>query len=525
VSASRETLRIADTAVRDWLQTVLVDYGDNFLGSGRDLRNHPLMVVRTTPERAFADMRKQLVAQGFLDQDGSRSATPDDIYYKQLPLPICRFDMTDYRIDGTRAVTPARIPMNVPGNLVREYRFPVAYALSYTIEWISQTFMTMNYLQEWLMSQFTQVGSGVSMRKLVLTYPSPWGQDHATLELESVSDATETEVEEGRDRMVRRSATFTLYVWDYDLVGLTPEVPGQTNSQGIEGVPMVYSPHADGVSPSNTDDVGFYLGDTLFSSTTGGRVLNAEPVPVVHTYPYTTGTRLRAGGTPGPIDISGSSVIELAPLPLPGTSVVQGRLKIRWFDVADPTLTPGPLVFSVVSRDARDSTVAPTVVQSRQVSPTDNAATVEWYTQPAASGYFPPGTRLSVPAGDTRTYRVSLDRYSVAIHGAASAVTVLPPVGTTATQTFSNTVGRVNVFHADVSNPNGVSVTVDVYADAASLTPVYSETFTATAREITVAYKGLTATGKVVITNPSNDPSLQLSRVHASPLAQFPYPA
>lgn len=518
-------MRVADTAMRDWLQSVLVDYGDNFLNSGQNLRQHPLMVVRTSPERAFADMRKQLIAQGFLPQDDIRTTVPDDLLYKQTPMPICRFDLTDFRLDTTRSSTPSRIPLNVPGNLVREYRFPTPYVFSYTVEWLARTFFTMNYLQEWLMGQFTQVGSGLAMRKLTLTYPKPWGQDHGTLEFESSTDASEIEVEEGRDRLLRKTATFSLYVWDYDLVGLTPEVTGVTNTDGVTGVPMVYSPGYDAVSPSATDDVGFYQGTKYLSTTTGGRVLNAEPVSVVHTYPYTTGTRIRQGGTPGPIDISGAQVVELAPLPLSGSSLVQGRLNIRWFDVADPTATPGNLVVSVVSRDSRLDSPSASVLQSREVSPSSNAATIEWFTRPASSNYFPPGIRLSLPAGETRTYRVSLDRYSVAVHALPDSTEILPPLDTSSVTVFSNVVGKRNAFRADVVNPNGATVTVDVYANSADVSPVYSETFSATFREIVAVFNGLVAHGKVVVTNVSGDPSVQVSRMTVSALAQFPYPA
>lgn len=527
MSISAETLRIADLAVRDWLRSVIIDYGDNFLGTGRNLRSHPLFVIRSAPERAFATMRDHLIKEQFIPPDPDRTEVPDDVRYKQTPFPLCRFDMTDFRLDTTRSGSPAKIPMNLPGNRVREYKFPTPYALSYTVEWRARTFFTMNHLNSWLMGQFTQQGSGVSQRKLVLNYRDPWGPEHATLELEAVSDSSEFEAEEFTDRLITRTATFTLYAWDPDLTGLEPDLSdgGQSDGNGLTGAPMAFFPSVDVINPSTSDDAGFFLGGVIGSATSTGRLFDVSPVPVYLTQPYTTGSRLRAGNTPGPIDIAGSTFIETMVIPGPASGLMTGLLKARWYDVADPEAPVGPLVFSVVNRDARTPTVS-NVLQISQIAAVDNAASFSWTTRPEASNNFPTAVRISVPNGDNRTYRVVLDRMAMGLQSLPVGVSVGPGIGPTFTATFAVNGGKRHLFRADIVNPDGVSLTIDIYDNDLSITPVATITTTATSGEILREFSAGTATvGKFTVTNGTSNANVSLTRVTVSPLAQPPYKA
>jgi len=110
----------------------------------------PLRVVKASPERAFADLRRD---KGFSDNITEYERTQE-----QVPLPIASFTRTDLTVDMTRykSVTNKKVAyLRKEKDEVYQWRFPLPYNFTYQVDFWTRYESTLDSMRVWTALKFT----------------------------------------------------------------------------------------------------------------------------------------------------------------------------------------------------------------------------------------------------------------------------------------------------------------------------------------------------------------------------------
>jgi hypothetical protein len=141
-----DQLRLYDEAIQAWLCQMTFDYGDR--EGGPDIQ--PLRVIKSSPERAFADYTRDT---NYADDLGEYEIAQD-----QIPLPIASFTRTDLTVDMNRFKS---VTNKYAGHLrqskdeIYQWRFPLPYSLTYQVDFWTRYESTLDAIRIWTALKFT----------------------------------------------------------------------------------------------------------------------------------------------------------------------------------------------------------------------------------------------------------------------------------------------------------------------------------------------------------------------------------
>lgn len=143
--------RIYDEAMRDLLSQFLVDYGTI---SGERKSRHPILIIMSSPERAFAKMYQVLTRRGWVAGLTPEQILDDAQLYKTVPLPFLSIQRRDASLDFGRSNAPfifKRFEKFDDGTSV-DHPHPVPYDYNYDLTLWCKKQYTAIYFQEWIQS-------------------------------------------------------------------------------------------------------------------------------------------------------------------------------------------------------------------------------------------------------------------------------------------------------------------------------------------------------------------------------------
>lgn len=357
IDPSQETLPNYVRALYAWLGTLQVDYGNFGQSFGlpedewRNLYNHPIFRVFSGPERATSDIRSLLIAQGFIAPDAALDQGHPEIQYSQRPMPMAVLRMADYAVSTELHLPPVRfMTLKSDGLMWKRYRWPTPFTATVSVEFMSKKQFTWDFIFEWLMGQFTQLGAGLNRRYLAVDFPQPYGTRYAALELEDISDNSDLEVSEGEERLIRKTVSLRLSCWDFDLIG--EEVPAVADIDIVRGEIALADFELGVEGPTSPVVTG--APSVIYSHT---------PPPWFHFRERTTATL--DDRTAPRWSCDGDSVVETASLPFKDGTVVTGEMTLKCATVSGSVVD---VAVRVCSRDNGDDG-ALTVLQTFTVTP------------------------------------------------------------------------------------------------------------------------------------------------------------
>ena len=203
-----DTLRRHDKAVMKWLRTLLVSYKFKQPdGSQFDKTNHPIFSVFASPTRMGEEVYKQLMKENLVN------SIPEGKKFPVPVLPIAGVQRSVPQIDPewtSLAHTFVTHFDETTGQYIK-YQWPNHYRTEYTITFLSKTNRMMNYIIEWVASQFGVLGAAQTERFLNVDHPQPFGTANQSFKLVGGSDLSEFE---GDDQVFKRvQYTFSLRTW------------------------------------------------------------------------------------------------------------------------------------------------------------------------------------------------------------------------------------------------------------------------------------------------------------------------
>jgi hypothetical protein len=203
------SLRAHDIAIMTWLTGLRVDYGNcgGLFTSQKD--NVPIISIFATPDRAFAEVREQLLKQSWIEQS----------VYDQLgteatiPMPAVTVWRGDPIQDPTLAGVPKalRDDQQAADGSTKVYQFPGHYRTDYFAEFWCIRRYTDDFIREWHLSQFGTLGCGMDERLIPVVHPNPFGTINQSLKLTSMSDMSENEGTEAGYKRVQ--CMYSLRTW------------------------------------------------------------------------------------------------------------------------------------------------------------------------------------------------------------------------------------------------------------------------------------------------------------------------
>jgi hypothetical protein len=205
------TIRVHDEAFYNWLGDLTVDYGDANGLLTEERNNFPILRTFAGPQRAYASVTDLLVRQGFVSGGTAQKMRDEAGNFAVLPLPIATIERGQATIDTERA-TPPRSIVNAHFDVSTEkwerHENPTVYTLPYTVTFWCIKQYTMNYILEFLYSQFGKLGSAQNEKFLTVRHAEPWQSYEQSLKFDGTSDLTEVEGENPAYKRVE--ATFNL---------------------------------------------------------------------------------------------------------------------------------------------------------------------------------------------------------------------------------------------------------------------------------------------------------------------------
>lgn len=141
-----DQLIVYDKALQSWLCQMTFDYGPR--EGPRDIQ--PLRVVKASPERAFADIRR--------DKEFSDNITDYEAAQDQVPLPIASFMRSDLTVDMSRfkSVTKRKHAyLRKEKDEVYQYRWPLPYNFTYQVDFWTRHEATLDVIRVWTALKFT----------------------------------------------------------------------------------------------------------------------------------------------------------------------------------------------------------------------------------------------------------------------------------------------------------------------------------------------------------------------------------
>lgn len=482
-----------------------MDYGANAF-PGRDLSDAPIFRVFAAPERAFAEMRYLLIQQGFITPNSDETedhTVSDDELYKQIPFPFCRIQRGDVAPVNELHSTPNEFITASSGLTFTKSRWPTPYEVSYSIEFVSKTRYTDNFITEWMIGQFTPMGMGVNQRLIDAVYPAPYGAKKLTVSFTGTSDASELEVQGPTDRKIRTTYNVTVRVWDVDLVG--------KSVKAVMGIDVDYR---------SLIDADLSVGDqgTLIESTANKprRVYRCKPVPEGHSCEHTTaakGVKYANEAQPYIID-SDVDAVETPGVPFLIGDMAQASVHVKWRR-RDGVKPAGSLRAQVLWRDSQNA-FAPTVLNEVSLSYADAGAVFDYQSIPGSEfnelsvRFLRPvaGPDLTVALAEQVIYRTPIINLLPAPDRSRG-----PGMGSTTDITLASLARAeaylVRCFVQYGSQP----VTVSVYTDAGATELVATRTFSASGEFTAIVSPTNSQLFLVRITTATPDAALQVTGI------------
>lgn len=141
-----DQLDLYDKSICGWLSQMRFDYAPR--EEKPDIK--PLRVVKSSPERAFADIRR--------DKSFSKDVKDFERKQEQIPLPIATFTRSDLTVDMTRfkSVTNTRKVGFLRSDKDERFtwRFPLPYNFTYQVDFWTRMESTLDRIRVWAALRF-----------------------------------------------------------------------------------------------------------------------------------------------------------------------------------------------------------------------------------------------------------------------------------------------------------------------------------------------------------------------------------
>ena len=144
-----DTYRSYDICIRDVLAEFKVDYGTI---SGERKSRCPILIIMSTPERAFAKMYQVLVRKGWVAGVTEEQILDNAYLYKNVPLPFISIQRRDATIDFGRSKAPFIFEgfEKFKDGTVVDHPHPVPYDYNYDVTFWCKNQFSAIYFQEWI---------------------------------------------------------------------------------------------------------------------------------------------------------------------------------------------------------------------------------------------------------------------------------------------------------------------------------------------------------------------------------------
>ena len=248
-----DAVRIHDHAIWTWLGKLLFHYPaiENTVNPALvipEKKDHPIIRVMASPDRAFAKIVDTLVAQNWIPSETGqalRDLTDDNLAV--LPLPAMSFQRLDPRPDPELSNVPFTYRKSFYDCEKKRfvfYRWPKTWITDYTITFWSSRMFSKAFFLEWLMSEFGNIGAGIRETFIPVIHKEPWGTVTSRLQL-SGDPADLSELEGEEPRYMRSEFTVSLRTWITMPEVLPEDLPGIADECGVRdgtgiGIPIYY---------------------------------------------------------------------------------------------------------------------------------------------------------------------------------------------------------------------------------------------------------------------------------------------
>ena len=141
-----DQLSLYDKSLCAWLAQMQFDYGAREDAPVIE----PLRVVKASPERAFADLRR--------DKDFSDTVREYEVSQEHVSLPIASFTRTDLTVDMMRfkSVTNRHAAfLRGDKDEIYQWRFPLPYNFTYQVDFWTRYESTLDAIRVWTALRFT----------------------------------------------------------------------------------------------------------------------------------------------------------------------------------------------------------------------------------------------------------------------------------------------------------------------------------------------------------------------------------
>lgn len=173
---------------------------------------NPLLVVVTAGVTPLVNATIQPV--GVLQLD----VTGDEGNNKNRLFPVCSIQSEGVTASSDRFNGAAKLRMMTLNKTTYGNRkYPTPYERPYTINFMSPTKFTDNYINGWIMGQFSNTGAGVNERVIPVEFPAPWGMKYVTFSFDGISDSSDLEVSEHDRRIIRSTLSLRVNFYNFDL--------------------------------------------------------------------------------------------------------------------------------------------------------------------------------------------------------------------------------------------------------------------------------------------------------------------
>ncbi len=141
-----DQLGVYDEALQAWLCQMQFDYS----AREDEIDIQPLRVIKSSPERAFADLTR--------DKDFSGDLGDFERAQEQIALPVASFTRTDITVDMNRfksVINRHVAHLRQDKDEIYQWRFPLPYSITYQVDFWTRYESTLDAIRVWTALKFT----------------------------------------------------------------------------------------------------------------------------------------------------------------------------------------------------------------------------------------------------------------------------------------------------------------------------------------------------------------------------------
>jgi len=250
-----DQLRLYDEAICGLLSQMRFDYG-----AREDCIDiQPLRVIKSSPERAFADFRR--------DKDFSPDVTDYEIQQEQIALPLASFTRSDLTVDMLRFKSVKKRNtgyLRQDKDEIYQYRFPLPYNITYQVDFWTRYESTLDAIKVWVMLRFPH-GNYLYLPVDFREISKHYAIQNVYTQFGGITDTSDLEPG-SEQRIIRATMTLDLQGWIFFPVEIVKSVLcGQIDVLLVpDDVPLQDPDDPDKINEAACDD-SFVADEATFS--------------------------------------------------------------------------------------------------------------------------------------------------------------------------------------------------------------------------------------------------------------------